>query len=136
MIDPVESLRIIVLMGSSARGELTINEPAGKIIVPFDKLRFFSLPCIEVVTISQPETFNGADLFRLVNRISYVLELGEVASLSSAVIFRVTDLSGCLVEVECKPDLLPKQDDRSLHSNSERLSSGELGDKFGSSTIE
>ncbi len=79
MIDPVASLRIIEPNGSSAKGELIASEPAGEIKVSFDKRRLFSLPNTEVVTISQPETFTEADLFRLVNTISYVLELGEVA---------------------------------------------------------
>ena len=79
MIDPVASLRIIEPKGSSAKRELIAIEPAGEIKVPFDKRRLFSLPNTEVVTISQPETFTEADLFRLVNIISYVLEWGEVA---------------------------------------------------------
>jgi hypothetical protein len=79
MIDPVASFRTIEPKGSSAKGELIASEPAGEIKVSFDKRRLFSLPNTEVVTISQPETFTEADLFRLVNIISYVLELGEVA---------------------------------------------------------
>ena len=79
MIDPVASLRIIEPKGSSAKGELMACEPAGEIKVSFDKRRLFSLPNTEVVPISQPETFKEADLFRLVNIISYVLECGEVA---------------------------------------------------------
>ena len=79
MIDPVAFLRIIEPKGSSAKGELMASEPAGEIKVSFDKRRLFSLPNTEVVTISQPETFTEADLFLLVNTISYVLELGEVA---------------------------------------------------------
>jgi len=132
MIDPVASIRIIEPKGSSAKGELIASEPAGEIKVSFDKCRLALLPNTEVVTISQPETFKEADLFLLVNIISFVLELGEVAFLAFAVVLRVTDLSGCLVEVEYKPDLLLKQDDRSLHSNSERFRLGESGDKFGS----
>ena len=79
MIDPVTSLRIIAPNGSSAKGELIASEPAGEIKVPFDKRRLFSLPNTEVVTISQPETFTEADLFRLVNIISYVLEWDKAA---------------------------------------------------------
>ena len=37
MIDPVASLRIIELKGSSAKGELIASEPADEIKVPFDK---------------------------------------------------------------------------------------------------
>jgi hypothetical protein len=79
IIDPVASLRIAEPKGSSAKGELIASEPAGEIKVSFDKRRLFSLPNTEVATISQPETFTEADLFRLVNIISYVLEWGEVA---------------------------------------------------------
>jgi hypothetical protein len=79
IIDPVASLRIIEPKGSSAKGELIASEPAGEIKVPFDKRRLFLLPNTEVVTISQPETSTEADLFRLVNITSYVLELGKVA---------------------------------------------------------
>ena len=135
IIDPVASLRKIVPKGSSAKGELIASEPAGEINVSFDKRRLFSSPNTEVVTISQPETFVDADLFLLVNIISYVLELGEVAFLTFAVVSRVTDRIGCLVEVEYKPDLLLKHD-RPLHSNSERFSSDELRDNFGSLYVE
>ena len=71
MIDPVASLRIIEPKGSSAKGELIASEPAGEIKVSFDKRRLFSLPNTEVVTISHPETFTEADLFRLVNNFVY-----------------------------------------------------------------
>jgi len=37
MIDPVASLRIIELKGSSAKEELIASEPAGEIKVSFDK---------------------------------------------------------------------------------------------------
>ena len=100
MIDPVASLRIIELKGSSAKGELIASEPVGEIKVSFDKRRLFSLPNTEVVTISQPETFKEADLFLLVNMISYMLELGEVAFRILAVVFRVTDSGEDLEEVE------------------------------------
>ena len=79
MIDPVASLRITEPKGSFAKGELIASEPAGEIRVSFDTRRLFSLRNTEVATISQPETFTEADLFRLVNIISYVLEWGEVA---------------------------------------------------------
>jgi hypothetical protein len=78
-IDPVASLRITEPKGSSAKGELMASEPAGEIKVSFDNRRLFSLPNTEVVTISQPETFKEADLFLLVNIISYVLELDKAA---------------------------------------------------------
>ena len=70
IIDPVASPRITEPKGSFAKGELIASEPAGEIKVSFDKRRLFSLPNTEVVTISQPETFKDADLFRLVNMIS------------------------------------------------------------------
>ena len=79
IIDPVASNRITEPKGSSAKGELIAIEPAGEIKVSFGKRRLFLLPNTEVVTISHPETFTEADLFLLVNIISYVLELGEVA---------------------------------------------------------
>ena len=100
MIDPVAFLRIIEPKGSSAKGELMASEPAGEIKVSFDKRRLFSLPNTEVVTISQPETFTEADLFLLVNTISYVLELGEVAFWTFAVVFRVIESGEDLAEVE------------------------------------
>ena len=131
IIDPVASLRIAEPKGSFAKGELIASEPAGEIKVSFDRRRLFSLPKTEVVTISQPETFTDADLFMLVNIISYVLEWGEVAFWTFAVVFRVIDLGEDLAEFEYEPDLLPKHD-RPLHSNSERFSFSESGDKIGS----
>ena len=129
--DPVASVSIIDL-GSAAKEELTTREPDGEIKVPFDKLRFFLLPFNEVVEISQPETFKGADLFVFVNTIPYVLELGDAVFLTSAVEFRVVDLREYLVGVENEsgllPSLLPKQDDRSVHSpRSVIFGAGELG---------
>jgi hypothetical protein len=129
--DPVASLSIIDL-GSAAKEELTTREPDGEIKVPFDKLRFCLLPFNEVVEISQPETFKGADLFVFVNTIPYVLELGDAVFLTSAVEFRVVDLREYLVGVENEsgllPSLLPKQDDRSVHSpRSVIFGAGELG---------
>ena len=100
IIDPVASLRIAEPKGSSAKGELIASEPAGEIKVSFDKRRLFSLPNTEVVPISQPERFREADLFLLVNMISYMLELGEVAFRTLAVVFRVTDSGEDLEEVE------------------------------------
>jgi hypothetical protein len=64
-----------------------------------------------------------------------VLELGKVAFWTLAVLFRVTDSIEDLAEVELEPDLLPKHD-RPLHSNSERFSLGESGDKIGSLDVE
>lgn len=129
--DPVASLSIIDL-GSAAKEELITREPDGEIKVPFDKLRFFLLPFNEVVKISQPEAFKDADLFVFVNTISYVLELDDVVFLTSAVEFRVVDLREYLVGVENEsgllPSLLPKQDDRSVHSpRSVIFGAGELG---------
>ena len=129
--DPVASLSTIEL-GSASKEELTARKPDGEIKVPFNKLRFFLLPYIEVVKISQPETFKGADLFVFVNTISYVLELSDVVFLTSAFVSRVVDLRESLVGVENEsgllPSLFPKQDDRSVHSpRSFIFGAGELG---------
>ena len=123
--DPVASLSIIEL-GSAAKEELITREPDGKIEVPFNKLRFFLLPYIEVVKISQPETFKGADLFVFINTISYLLELSDVVFITSAVVFRIVDLRECLAEVENEWDLLPKQDDRLWHPRSGIFGAGVL----------
>ena len=93
--DPVASLSIIDL-GSASKEELTTREPDGEIKVPFNKLRFFLLPFNEVVKISQPETFKGADLFVFVNTISYVLELSDVVFLTSACRIQSCGLEGVL----------------------------------------
>ena len=129
--DPVASLSTIEL-GSASKEELTTREPDGEIKVPFGKVRFFLSPFAEVVKISQPETFKGADLFVFVNTISYVLELSDVVFLTSAFVSRVVDLRESLVGVENEsgllPSLLPKQDDRSVHSpRSVIFGAGELG---------
>jgi hypothetical protein len=128
IIDPVASLRITEPKGSSAKGELIASEPAGEIKVSFDRRRLFSLPNTEVVTTTQPETFTEEDL---VNTISYVLELGEAAFRTIAAVFRVKDSWEDLGEVESEPDLLPKHE-RPLHSNSERFSLGDSGNRIGS----
>lgn len=85
-----------------------------------------------MVEISQSETFKGADLFVFVNTISYVLELSDVVFSTSAFVSRVVDLMEPLVGVEYEsgllPSLLPKQDDRSVHSpRSIIFGAGELG---------
>ena len=124
--DPIASLSVIDL-GSASKEELTTREPDGEIKVPFNKLRFFLLPYIEVVKISQPETFKDADLFVFVNTILYILELIDVVFLASAVVFQIVDLRGCLAEVENEWDLLPKQDDRLWHPRSANFGAGVLG---------
>ncbi|MGD0953961.1 MAG: hypothetical protein ABR985_16495 [Methanotrichaceae archaeon] len=102
-------------------------------IYPYKTARsLFLLLFNEVVEISQPEAFKDADLFVFVNTISYVLELGDVVFLTSAVEFKVVDLREYLVGVENEsgllPSLLPKQDDRSVHSpRSVIFGAGELG---------
>ena len=60
-----------------------------------------------------------------------MLELDKAAFRTLAAVFRVTDSGEDLVEVEYEPDLLPKHE-RPLHSNSERFSLGDSGDKIGS----
>jgi hypothetical protein len=134
--DPVASLSIIKL-GSASKEELTTREPEGEIKVPFNKLRFSLSPFNEVVEISQPETFKGADVFVFVNTISYVLELSDVVFLTSAFVSRAVDLRESLVGVVNEsgllPSLLPKQDDRSVHSpRSVIFGAGELGCEEGS----